>query len=372
MIVTIDPPSGLADSYFDLKFRVMLDVLADMVTARVYNETSGEQLDFLAVHSGYMIDNKTAVFEHVRSVEAFFNLFNDDRFNRKFSRQPMVNLRVDLEIEKGGGKITTSHQATFYNEAESLDAGIIPVDVMIERKEIDLAEYEPLHLKVICGRERLFEFVIQSPNEKELTFTVRAKPGVTDIDIPAAVLYHDLGLRSTPNEVLCSLFYIKRQGITSSRFMARRYIPVANCDFTIRHPKVLMPIAQECICPSGSPLNHDFILSDRYFVPTLKPASAFRIYDDTIPSRTLKLVMHLHEAQDMGSVNTVSLMKAETSQTSKEMTQAAMLKQMQRTHKVPSSRIELFDAHATTFDAADSANVGPSVQKPTKPCGCSR
>ena len=40
----LDPPSGYADSYFDIEFLITLDPPVEKATIKVHNDTSGEQL----------------------------------------------------------------------------------------------------------------------------------------------------------------------------------------------------------------------------------------------------------------------------------------------------------------------------------------
>jgi hypothetical protein len=375
MKLIIDPPSGTPDSYFDVRFRVSLDQRAKKITATVFNKTYGQQLDLIGVHSGYIVDENIAIFENTKSIEGFVSLFIGDRKNTQF-RGPYIDIDVKLVIETDRVQETTL-SAVFYNESSSLDAGIVPVDINLLNKEVQLHQNEPLRFNIMADREKTIELVIRSEQDRESTFLVAAKSGLVYIEIPAAILAHDLQVGGFP--VKCSLFYIQKEGITYSRFLGRRYMPVADSGIVLKGPLLLE--SQQSIDPLGQPLSHDFVLSDRYFVPTPKEFSAFRVYDDYDIDKISKLSLYLHEAQDMESIQRIFAFQAKKQESkmeevAKTIAHETLLRTMQSKHTIDPQRIEMFNAYRDSFNPNTQTPLTPvSASSPSpvkKGCGCGR
>lgn len=268
MIFRLNPPSGYPNSYLDIKFTVEFDKAASAEISFV-NEATGQSLDVISSSIGYIREEKVIVIENAAKVEGYINLFNDDRMNSRLSEYVAVDITCSSVVGNNISKETVS----FFNEAKSIDAGIIPFDLTITNPVLNVETNDVLEMAVVSDEEKKYEIAIRPPaGNKMCTIDLVCKKGVNTILVPSEILYSDLGL-DTNRFGHYSLYFVKFEGLDFNGYVNRHYIPIAGTDIQLNGKRV-MPIPQKRIGPDGSPLPKDFILSDRYMVPTWKDFTA--------------------------------------------------------------------------------------------------
>lgn len=287
MQFSIDPYSGHADSYFDIRFEVSFDTMKDASIHFVNNDTK-QKLEILSSMNGTIINGTELRIKNSNRAVGYINLFNNDKMNRKLSDFSVVNISCHSESD-----VSESSECSFYNESKSVDSCILPVDVILTQKCIELDKDESLKLSILCSAESKHEFCLKSKTNK-YSFEVVCKNGRTDIEIPSEVIGHHL--RET-DEV--KVLYVKFEGVNYSKQMVRKYIDIPKATFAIKGVKTLR--SQDRTGPDGKDLPDNFVLSDRYFVHTWNKFSSFgKSYDlakNIIRSR------FFHEIRDLSSQN---------------------------------------------------------------------
>jgi hypothetical protein len=136
-------------------------------------------------------------------------------------------LRCVAEFYDGDQKLgEETESVAFYNEMNSLDAGIIPFDLIIHNRTVRITDNEALKIDVISNTTRKYELSIHSIDDRvRCNIEVVTRPGKTTIQIPGEFLYYDLDLRQNRNKRF-KFSYVKYQGTTMSRIANRRYIPI--------------------------------------------------------------------------------------------------------------------------------------------------
>ena len=296
MNFTLNPPSGHADSYVDIQFVIETD---QAVNARVsfFNETTNDDISIIGVNSGYITEN-VAVFNESKSMVGFIDLFPNDKMNSGLSNKDQISIKCTIEIN---GKMEIMN-AVFYNESQSLDAGVIPFDITLPKKDINISNHENLEMKISSNSEKLFELCIRSDENINnwCCFTVMARNGVTSVKIPSEIIYSDLNMSSNKTRTF-GLYYIKPEGITYSRFMNRKFVKILDITFTF-DSFTLLPVSR--FGPVGE-LDSNFILSDRYFVHTFKDFTSLKVKNDYPTYKIANITWFFHESQDMNNAKNI-------------------------------------------------------------------
>ncbi len=293
----LDPPSGHAESYLDVRFLAEFEK-ADRAEIRIFNDSVKQPLEILAVTYGFITNETTAVIKNSSSIEGFINIFNRDKMNKGFTTYTSVDIRSEMTLYRGDTKEVVENITTFYNESKSLDSEVIPFDVHVNNSEIHLGQNEPLKLSLVCDSDKQFELSVRHDLGNQVcVFEVYAKKGRTDVSLPCEVLFADLGLKELgKNRRTFDLCWTKFEGLDYSKVMNRKNIKIPNISITLVGER-MMPQPQGRLGPL-EPLSEDFVLSDRYFVHTHKDFSGFgaKLFN-TIKMK--RLTFFMHEAQDM-------------------------------------------------------------------------
>ena len=299
MKFTLDPPSGYADSYLDVKFVIEFDH-ADKVEVCLFNETVKQPIEILAVTHGYISDGTIAIIKHASEIEGFINIFNRDKMNSSLKNYTSIEISCKLKIYHGEQVNDYEIRRTFYNESKSLDSEVIPFDLQIHNSEINLSQNESLKLSMISSEDRLYELILKNEQgNRKCIFEVFAKKGRTDISVPSEILFSDLDISSIKRDRSCfDLYWTKFEGVDYSKFMNRKLIKILDGRICLLGKKML-PKPQTRLGPVNE-LSSDFVLSDRYFVHTYKDFSGFgsKSFDSV---RMKRLTFFYYETLDLSS-----------------------------------------------------------------------
>lgn len=298
---SIDPPSGHAESCLDIKFVLKLSK-NDSAEIEIFNDTSGDKLEILSVSKGTIYNESTLIVRKTNFVEGFFNLFNKDKMNFNLSGLTQVKLRCVVKITTDGETSHEESSALFYNESQSLDASIIPFDLILVNNEINLSKNDPLRMHIVCDSEKKFELAIKSVDSDQniCSFEVVTLKGKTNITIPSELIWSDLEYNKYYNRKY-QIFWVKFEGITHMKFLNRKYIPISETQLTFIG-REMSPKAQNRVGPVGLDLSQDFVLSHRYFVPTWKEYTslgALSANNRTSSEQNISKIRFLHEIQSL-------------------------------------------------------------------------
>jgi hypothetical protein len=299
----LDPPSGHADSYLDIRFIVDFD-RSDKAEVTLYNNTLNQPLEVLAVSHGFILDGKIATIRNGTSIEGFINIFNRDKMNSALKNYTSIDVRCELKLFNKDELTEHMFVETFYNESKSLDASVLPFDIVLHNPEIDLATNQPLRLSFVSSQERFYELCLMDEQENRIcTFDVVAKQGKTDFVLPSEIIFSDLGVSSLAKpRTTFDLFWTKFEGVDYSKFANRKRIRIPDCRITIIGTS-MMPRPQQRMGPIEE-LPSNFVLSDRYFVHTYRDFSGFGAKN--FDSLRMKRLTFLHyEALDMNQNNMI-------------------------------------------------------------------
>ncbi len=368
MNIMLSPPSGHTDSYLDVTFKIQFDQSVSEAKITVFNDTSKEPLDILGVIGGHIILERTAIFRNTGAAEGFINIFNKDKMNKKFALLRSVDIRFVAEMICDGKEITEEETVVFYNESMSLDAGIVPFDLILDNSEIDIEHGVPMGLSVISDTEKSYEICIKSEgSDNKCNFSIASQRGRTSIKVPAELIYSDLELEDDKNrQKRYQMYYVKREGVTFARLMNKKHIPIANTDLTFRLPKTLMPQAQLRKTPIGTELSEDFVLSDRYLVHTHKDFSSFGKKSDFHPKRLSYLTRFFHEAQSMVAKSQQKIKgmsidgKPDLTEKSREVLRTESLRlqsRMKKAHLHSKDKEQIMQSFALPYEQKFGANV---------------
>ncbi|MHA2279306.1 MAG: hypothetical protein ACXAC5_00235 [Promethearchaeota archaeon] len=300
MYLKLDPSSGFADSYFDIEFVVTFERTAKSVVT-LYNDTSQEHLDIVGVSLGYIQEGNQAVIKGENQLRGHFNIFNDDKMNKKFALYSSVNIRCQVNhFNEDDESIGTEEETLiFYNESHSLDAEIIPFDLVVYDRVIDVENNEPLKIDIISGLPKKYELCIQSADFKSSChIEISALKGRTTIEIPAALLAYDLELHTHGRKEFY-IYYVKFQGTNLSRLANRKYYRIENTELTFTYKKGLSLKPQSRLDPAGRLFSRKFVVSDRYLVLCPREYSGFARKSEFSPEKLMDLTMLVHEGQHM-------------------------------------------------------------------------
>ena len=359
MKLEITPSSGHADSYFDVTFKLSLPQPVDYLEVRIKNTSSNEDLKIIGVNYGFIKGEYTSIFKNTHNAEGYFNIFNKDRMNKKFNIYKSADLLFTVLIKNGEEQYSQEKVVSFYNESKSLDAEIIPFDLIIHNSLINIQKFEPLKLDIISDIEKKYELCIKSDDNMLMScFSVLSRKGRSCIEVPSAIIYSDLELDKKENSrKKFKFFYVKREGITFAKFMNRKYIPIHNSDLSFNLPDHMMPNPTNRLDILGNSLSKDFVLSDRYLVHTHKDYSSFGEKTSFNARKLQYLTRFFFEAQNMisSSQHAPTLEKGDP-----EIKNNITLSELHRKSRVRRSYIAAIDDQEVT-----QAFSGPFIQKYT-------
>jgi len=360
----LDPSSGFADSYLDVEFSVVIPDHPKAII-HIHNEISGDQLQILGTSSGYILGGNKLIVENKTSTTGHINIFNDDKMNKKFLAHRSVTLKCVAEFyDKEDNKIGEEKESViFYNETQSLDADIIPFDLIINNRTINLDENEPLNIDIISDIVKKYEICISSLDERNRChIEISAKKGKTSIVIPGEFLYYDLGLKNNKNKKF-KFFYVKHQGTQVSRMANRQYIPVKDSELKFQISDGLTPVPQQRYSPTGKLLNDDFIISDRYLVMCPRARSGFSGKSSFGREKLMDLTMMLHEGQNMMSLSLQiqKLSKGDDAKKIEETKRSLHLENQAKSRirrpQISGSQVQLMNEFSKAYDAISSRIV---------------
>jgi hypothetical protein len=304
MNFTLDPSSGLADSYLDIEFSITVPEHRKTII-HIHNEVSGDQLQILGTSFGYILEGDKLVLKNRTNVTGHINIFNHDKMNKKFMAYRSVTLKCVAEFYNSEDeKIGEEEESViFYNEMHSLDADIIPFDLIIHNRSINITDNEALRMDIISDIPKKYELCISSLDDRlQCHIEITADEGKTSIEIPAEFLYHDLELKKSNNKKF-KFHYIKRQGTTLSRIANKRYMPISGSEISFQITDELSPLPQQRTDPSGRLMSQKFIVSDRYLVMCPREYSGFAPRSEFGKSKLMDLTMMVNEGQYINSLS---------------------------------------------------------------------
>jgi hypothetical protein len=369
MKFSIDPPSGYPNSYLDIKFTVEFDT-PQTVELRFDNETTGQELRIITTTAGHIRNETVISASNVTKVEGYFNLFNDDRMNTGLDKHSVVTITCYAIFSKW----VETAEATFYNEAKSLDASVIPFDLRVINPVIHVDQNEPLQLSIVSSEDKKYEIAIKSEvGNKICTIEAMCRKGQNTIIVPCAFLYSDL----RANEFCHSrylLHCVKFEGLDFNGYVARHYIPISGANISFVGGK-LMPPAQSRNGPDGQPLSSDFVLSDRYLVPTYRDFTSFgrRMENVVFVCNFGRFIHEMQDLQERQKTFTAASVQLQRPQVQKERFDLQK-GQLFRYVNVNLENKRFYEDLAGKVFANSSAKVvSAGTAKPkTGGCGCSR
>lgn len=374
MNFSLDPSSGFADSYLDVEFSVIVPDHPKTVIS-IHNETSGDQLQILGTSFGQILDGDTLVLKERTTTTGHINIFNNDKMNKKFLVHHSVTLKCVAKFYDDNDKETGEEEESvvFYNEMHSLDAGIIPFDLIIHNKVVNLSNNEALSIDLISDISKKYEICISSFDEKiRCNIEIAARKGKTSIKIPGEFLYHDLEFRESKFQKKFKIFYVKYQGTTISRMSNRRYFPIPDSEIDFQISEGLTPLPQSRTRPDGIILSsEEFIISDRYLVMCPSQNSGFYRKGKFGREKLMDLTMMINEGQHVYALSK-KIQQFESAKnadnidkTAKSLQLANQAHQAIRRPKISSSQIQLMQSVSRSYDAI-SSKIKPQQQIPTK------
>jgi hypothetical protein len=267
----------------------------------LHNDTSEEHLDIVGVSLGHIRNGDQAIVKDENQLRGHFNIFNDDKMNKKFALYGSVNIRCKVDHFNENDEPTTTEEKTlvFYNESHSLDAEVIPFDLIVHDRSINLENDEPLKIDIISGLPKKYELCIRSADSKSsCDIEVSAFKGRTTVVIPAPLLIYDLELKSNARKKF-HIYYVKFQGTNLSRLANRKYYRIENTELSFTYKKGLHLKPQSRRDPAGRLFSNKFVLSDRYLVLCPREYSGFARKSEFSPEKLMDLTMLVHEGQHM-------------------------------------------------------------------------
>ena len=295
MNFSLNPPSGHSHSCLDVQFDFSAEKL-DKVELEIFNDTIQEQLELLSVSDGYIL-GETKGISTSSQVTGHINIFNKDKMNEKFQDYISVQIRCKATITRDGAKDIEESSIEFFNESKSIDAEVIPFDLIIDNPQLDVKNNIPLSMHMVCDSARKFELSIRSDDGKDYcTFEVMSKKGRADFILPSEVIFSDTNFYLNWHKKF-RIYWVKFEGIDYLKFMNRKYIRLPESQITL-NSKEIMPLPQERQGPLGV-LSEDFVLSHRYFVHTWKDFSEFGDVPQMTQLDIQKRRRFVHEIQDL-------------------------------------------------------------------------
>lgn len=363
MDLKLDPPSGFADSYFDIEFLATFTKAPKSVIT-FHNDTSDEHLDIVGVAMGYILHGNSAVVKDMEHIQGHFNLFNNDKMNKKFNLYGSVKIRCKVEHFDENDKPMGEEEENliFYNESLSLDAEIIPFDIVIHNNEIELGSNDPLKIDIISGLPKSYTISIKSADDQhQCELEISAIMGRTTIEIPAALLAYDLDLKSHGHKKFY-IYYAKYQGTNLSRLANKTLHKIDNTQLSFSKQSIgLQPQAR--IDPCGRVLSNNFIVSDRYLVLCPREYSGFAPKSEFSPEKFMDLTMLTHEAQHMENLENEIRAISKSDEFDKINKTQKAIQQARHTHprkirpKINSDQIQLMRSISGAYESIISRPV---------------
>lgn len=384
---SLDPPSGYADSYLDVKFIVQAQEVCDKIEIELWNLHDNVQIEIFAVVNGSILNESVAVFQNTKKLEGYCNVFNKDKMNSNLANISSVDIECRATVYQKDIVHKCSKISTFYNQSKSLDWNITPFDLALTSHVIDVKHQSSFSFYVISDIIKRYELCIMSKNQiHKCTLEIMTKPGKMLVNIPVEILWWDLKANQVLSEY--DIYWVKFEGVTYNRFMNRRYVIIPNTTLKFNQKElVLTPTTR--LSPTNSELSDDFVLSDRYFVHTWHEFSGIGKINESFGSKRLhNFSRFFHEAQNMQSLDALNVSSFSAGSkkplTAKEairqasfthhshqtvrsstmnQKQQSFLKNMSTAYKKPSHFVEPFN---------QQAEPEPSPAKKTGGCGCAR
>ncbi len=379
----LDPPSGYADSYTDIRFIVNFDK-ADRSEIRLFNVTSNIELEIIGVNNGYILGETVAITDQDH-IDGYINIFNRDKMN--VGLRNLTSVDIKFEVTQGDNK--TEGIVTFYNQSKSIDGGIIPFDLVVPDKNVDIENNKPVQFHIVSDTEKLYELCVRTEDgSASCTFEIYARKGTTSFFLPSEVLYFDLDLEKNHGRDFY-VYWVKFEGVNYMKFMNRIHILIDDTKLSFNARK-MTPKSQARKGPTGIDLSDDFALSFRYFVHTSRQfTSVHEMVSAYGPQQLLNITRFLHESQNLQAVS-------QSVQTFADSTNITEIHEAYRSKALlnsgsynPSPKIirarstperREFLSHASKVyrkqqeEAVEilSASSQPSPPKKSKGCGCSR
>ncbi len=357
----LDPSSGFSDSYLDVEFSIIIPEHPKAVI-RIHNETTNDLLQILGTSFGYILDGTDLVLKGETATIGHINIFNHDKMNKKFLAYRSVTLKCVAEFYDSENKKTGEEEesVTFYNEIHSLDAEIIPFDLVIHNKSVQITENEALKIDIISDMPKKYELCISSLDDRvRCHIEVSARAGKTSIEIPGEFLYHDLELFKNKDKKF-KFLYVKHQGTTMSRMANRRYMSIQNSEVVFQVVGGLTPNPQRRHDPVGRLIDKKFIISDRYLVMCPGKNSGFSRKSEFGKEKLMDLTMMVHEGQHMHSLSKqIKQFKVDKdaeniNETTKSLQLAKQAKQKMRRPQIAATQIQLMQSISRTYDIISS------------------
>ncbi len=372
MNFSLDPSSGFADSYLDVEFSVSVPDYPKVVI-RIHNETSGDQLQILGASFGYILDGDSLVLKKKETVTGHINIFNHDKMNKKFLAHRSVTLKCVAEFyDDTDNKIGEEEESViFYNETHSLDANIIPFDLVIHNRTVDITENEALSIDVISDIPRQYELCINSFDDRiRCHIEITARAGKTSVKIPGEFLHYDLALAENKGKKF-KFSYVKHQGTTMSRVANKRYMSIQDSEINFQLSGGLTPHPQSRQDPIGRPLDKKFTISDRYLVMCPSEHSGFARKNEFGIEKLMDLTMMINEGQHMQALSR-QIQQFETNNetanigaTEKSLQLARQAKQQSRRPRIKASQVQLMRSVSRVYDAISTKTKPPTLKTQT-------
>jgi len=217
MLFSISPYSGFDNSYFDIRFSIVLDKTYPDGKYKVYfvNKEIGSKIDVLAVSNGHIDEDGYIVGNSKHQIDGYFNLFNDDKMNTKLEPFPKIDIECNVVFEDK----TYSKTVSFFNESFSVNNEILPFDFILENKKIDLASGKPFEFGISADSEKIVHLRIESLDSlNRYDFFVYTKKGLLKSCVPLEVLNYELNLYKTASKQF-HVCYMKPHGVTYSNIV---------------------------------------------------------------------------------------------------------------------------------------------------------
>lgn len=370
----LDPPGGYANSYTDIKFKILTEKICDVLEAELWNNDA--QLQIFAVINGVIQNEIVAVFKDTNKAEGYFNLFNDDKMNASIANLSEIVIECRCKLVINGEKHDHKQSVVFYNQSQSLDWNIAPFDIKVMSPIIDLQNRQPLKIQVHSDVEKRYELAVMSDHQKEkCVFEIVTKAGKLDIHLPSEILWSDLNLHKHIRPSY-SLYWVKFEGVSYKKFMNRRYIPLSNT--AIKFNGTLSLGYQNRLGPTKSALPPEFVLSDRYFVHTWKSFSSLGAISDNFGSKRLNCFSRFfYEAQDLRNLDASVVLpfgnlKQEVKQSIREHDYKHRPKITSYAKAEKWQFLSVFNHITTSSYSAEQRETSQKSNTKTGGCGCAR
>lgn len=311
----LEPQSGYANSYLDVKFTLQFTT-ANRVEISLFNDSLKSTLEILGASDGYIEDN-TLILRNSTNVGGYINLFNEDKLNKLLDNFISVTIKCRVvRYNENNEQLSIEEDfVEFYNQGKSLDSNIVPFDIRMVNA--NFSDNTPLHIQITCDKSEKYEICVRSMDKFYFyTFEVVTKQGQTDIYIPYELLWYDLRLFDNISSNRYDLYWVKFEGVNHLKTMNRNYIKIDHTSLVFNSNQILLqPTLRSG--PTSKDLPDSFVLSHRYFVHTAKPWSEYGGFISGYDSKKLqRLTMLWHESQNIDTVkHSLSIMSVEPTPT---------------------------------------------------------